>query len=241
MSFREDTYETYRKEKDMKVSGISEQKDFQILEVGTHASVCTQIVGIGMQEREWQGVTSEKEIVKLRFEVPSERVTWVDKEGVDGEGPMVIWSSYTASLHENAKLRKHLIGWRGIDFTEQELISFELDAVLGKPCMISVIHREHNQKTYANVDNISKLVKGMPPPKAEGELISFDPYDHTPAQLEALPNWLQEQVNKGAEILQAQKDRVRAVADAEIANMNQVVHAEDKPVTDEFEDEDLPF
>jgi hypothetical protein len=242
MSFRKDTYETYRKEKDMKVSGISEQKDFAILEPGSHAAVCTQIIGLGMQEREWQGVITEKPIVKLKFEVPAERVTWTDKEGVEGEGPMVIWSTYNATLHENSKLRAHLVSWRGKQFSEQEIISFELNNVLDKPCMISVIHTANEGRTYTNVDNVSRLMKGIEAPKAEGGLITFDPYDHTEEELAALPNWLQELINNGKELEAAQKDRVRAVADAEIANMQQTGRAEDKPavVDDEFGD-DLPF
>jgi hypothetical protein len=157
---------------------------------------------------------------------------------------MVIWSTYNATLHENSKLRAHLVSWRGKQFSEQEIISFELNNVLDKPCMISVIHTANEGRTYANVDNVSRLMKGIDVPKAEGDLITFDPYDHTPEELLALPNWLQELINTGKELEAAQKDRVRAVADKELEAMKQTVHVEDKPATieiDDFEDKDIPF
>lgn len=206
--------------------------DFKILEPGTYAAVCTQIVGIGPQEQEWAGKVIERDRIMLRFEVPSERVEWETKDGEKGEGPMVIWSRYTASLSEKAKLRKHLEAWRGRAFTTQELDAFDMDNILGKPCMIAVVHNTAtNGRTYANIDSISKLVKGMPAPAAEGELLSFNFYDHTQAEFEALPEWQQELVTEGLKIWKGQQNR----AEPEPASA--------PPVTGEndYTDDDIPF
>ena len=210
MSFRKGSYERYKlneQEKEaMKIKENSGGGDFKLLPAGTHAAVCTMIVGIGPQVVEFQDHVKESEKVKLRFEVPAERIAWVTKEGVAGEGPMVIWATYTCSLHEKSKLRKHLQAWRGRDFTEAELAGFELNNVLGKPCLLSVVHRTApNGKTYANIDSISGLMKGMAAPLAEGELISFDFDDHSPAELAALPDWLQ-QVIAGGKALRAEQE-----------------------------------
>ena len=217
----------------MKVSGAaSNQAEFQILSAGTHAAVCTMIVGIGPQESEYQGEVSEKEKVKLRFEVPAERIEWVTKEGEKGEGPMVIWATYTASLHENAKLRQHCESWRGKAFTEAELAGFELDNVLGQPCMISVAHREYNGKTYANISGISKLMKGIPLPQPEGALLSFDPYNHTPEELAVLPEWLRLKVQAGLALWAEQKARARSGYQAAATPV---------PGDDGFTESDIPF
>ena len=178
-------------------------KDFEILEAGTHAAVCTQIIDIGPQETNW----GEKDKVKLRFEVPAERTSWTDKEGNDHEGPMVIWGTYTASLNDKATLRKHLEAWRGKAFTEVELMVFNLKAVLGQPCMISVIHTEREGKTYANIASIGRMPKGMDVPKAEGELLVFDFDQHTQADLDKLPEWLQGLIGKGKALLAEQRSR----------------------------------
>jgi hypothetical protein len=210
MSFRKGSYERYEQEQRTVKIPKSEQQEFQILDAGTHLGVCTWVVGIGMQETEWQGVTKEQEKLKLRFEVPSERVTWTTKEGEEHEGPMVIWLTVTASMHENARLRKLVQSWLGRKLDEMEAANFDTDALLGAPCLLNVVHREYNGKTYANIESIAPLMKMMEAPKPEGELISFDPYSHTPDEFAKLPNWLQELVNKGVALREEQRARAKA-------------------------------
>lgn len=190
----------------------SEQAEFQILDAGTHAAICTWVVGIGMQATTWEGVTKEVEKLKLRFEVPSERVTWTTKDGEAGEGPMVIWLTVTASMHKNSRLRRLVQSWLGRKLEEKEAWEFDTDDLIGQPCLISVVHREYQDKTYANIDTISPLMKGMPAPVAEGELLSFDPYHHTPEEFALLPSWLQELVNKGLALRNEQRARAETGA-----------------------------
>jgi hypothetical protein len=174
--------------------------DFELLSAATHPAVCTQVIFIGPQKSEYQGVPSIKRKVKIRFEVPSERVTWTDREGQQGEGPKVIWATYTATITKNSKLKEHLESWRGRPFTEVELKRFDLKNILGKPCLITVTHNQSNGKTYANVKSITNLVKGMTAPEHEGELIVFDFDEHTEQELAALPDWIQSRVAEGKAI-----------------------------------------
>jgi len=176
----------------MIVSDTGGGGSFKQLDPGSYPAVCTQIVGIGPQESNF----GLKEKIKLRFEVPSERVEW-EVDGEQMEGPIITWATYTASLNEKANLRMALEGWRGRAFSDEELKGFEMDAILGAPCMLSIIHRESNGKTYANIASISKLMNGVTPPKAEGELISFDIRSYSPGQYTALPEWLQKRVDEG--------------------------------------------
>jgi hypothetical protein len=196
------------------VSASSNQSDFEILPSGTYLAVCTHVVGIGPQATEWQGQKRESEKVKIRFEVPSERLTWTDSDGVEHEGPRIIWQTYTASLGTKAKLRADLEAWRGRAVTETELMGFDLENVLGKACMLSIIHRESGGKTYANIGGISAPMKGLQIPKAENPLVSFSPWDHTQEELEALPEWLQHLVGEGLKLRAEQQARTRT---AEVA------------------------
>lgn len=220
-----------------KVSASSGGGDFQILDAGTHAAVCTWIVGVGPQKVEWQGKEKEQEKLKLRFEVPAERVEWETKDGEKGEGPIVIWGTYTASLGEKAKLRAHLESWRGRKFTKDELDGFDMDNILGKPCLLTVVHNQaDNGKTYANIKGISKLMKGMEAPQAEGDLVSFNFYDHTTDELLALPEWLQELVRAGKDLAKEQAART----ESESAPAGATSEPDD-PEDPGFDDSDIPF
>jgi hypothetical protein len=241
MSFREGSYEKYTKEKEMSLTlKKSDGADFELIPAGTHAAICIKLIDFGPQTVEYNGEFKEQNKVRLMFEVPAERVEWTDKEGVDHEGPMTVGKTYTASMFAQATLRQHLESWRGKNFSEVEEMGFDIRNVLGKPCMLGVQHKEYQNKGYAAITSISPLMKGMEI-KAENDLMAFDFDDHTQAELDALPGWAKEKVEAGKQLLATQKERTRAVAEKELANMNQTVHAEDKPATDGFEDSDIPF
>lgn len=189
--------------------------DFKILPSGTHIAVCTQLIDVGLQETPW----GNKAKVWIQFEVPSERVE------IDGKDlPMIVWANYTASLSEKANLRHDLEGWRGRAFTPDELKGFDLKSILGKACMISVVHRkpEGSSRTYANIQSISALPKGTTAPQPEGPLVSFDIDAHTPDEYQALPEWLQKKVDEGKENSAAQPET-----------------ADNEPPP--LEDDDIPF
>jgi len=206
----------------VKVSDKGGGSTFKPVPAGTHAAVCTAVVGVGPQDSPW-GI---KDRVYLRFEVPAERVAWKDSEGVDHEGPAIIWNKYTASLNSKSNLRADLEGWRGRRFTPEELKSFDLSAVLRKPCLLTVIHNVEGDKVYANISAISGLVKGTAVPGPEGEVIDFDfeSYSNT----DSLPKWLAEMVAKGEDNQAAQALEAAAMATA-------------KEPDPGFNDDDIPF
>ena len=204
MGFRR---ETYKEEDHMTLivkDTTPEQRDFQILEAGTHLAICVQLIDFGPQRNE--EYDTERNKVRLSFEVPAERIEY-EKDGEQLEGPMMIGKTYTASLFERATLCQHLENWRGKKFTEAEKAGFDLTSVLNKPCMLTVTHREYNGKTYANIAGIGKVMKGMAVPDAETPLISFDFDDHTPEQLAELPEWIREKVADGKALLAEQRAR----------------------------------
>jgi hypothetical protein len=110
-------------------------------------------------------------------------VSWelADEKMDDGE-PFSIHQRYTFSLHEKAKLRADLESWRGKSFDEQELEAFDLEVLLGKPCLVTIVHEAGgNGKTYANVKSVAKLPKNMPAPSAPANV----PHSFTLAS----PDW----------------------------------------------------
>lgn len=165
--------------------------DFKPVPAGTHVAVCTMVVDMGIQPG---GKFKPARKVYLRWELPNEVMEWADKEGTKHTGPMVIGKQYTLSLNEKATLRGDLEAWRGCTFSEQELAGFDLVNVLGKPCMVGVMHNTNGNKTYANISAVMGLSKGIAAPKATGSLIQYSIEDHDQRVFDGLPGWLQEAI-----------------------------------------------
>jgi hypothetical protein len=166
--------------------------DFKRAPAGSHIAVCNMVVDCGMQPGS-QAFPSPKRKLYVRFEIPAERIEF-ERNGESVEGPLTIGSFYTASMNEKATLRKHLEGWRGRKFTDDEAAAFDVSAILGKACMLSVVESESGGKSYSNIAGIGSMPKGVPAPKAENPLLYYDETS-SQSEFEALPQWLQEKIN----------------------------------------------
>jgi hypothetical protein len=133
--------------------------DFKPVPAGSHIAVCDIVADIGLQSGS-QLFPKPKQQVYIRFELPNERIDF-EKDGKKQEGPCVIGKTYTASMNEKANLRHHLDSWRGKAFTDEEAEAFDVSTVLGKPCMLTVMHTQKDGKTYANITGIGPLPKGI--------------------------------------------------------------------------------
>ena len=149
-----DDYEREERKEDMKWSDTG-GVDFEQAPIGTHVARCVKIIDIGTQKGEYQGKVTIKRQCIVGWELPTELM----QEGEYAGKPFVVSRFYTASLGEKANLRKDLENWRGRQFTEQELMGFESKNILGKPCMLSIIH---NDKGKARESGVMAVPKGMP-------------------------------------------------------------------------------
>lgn len=156
---------------------------------GTYLAVCNMLVDLGVQFNEAYKNSSRK--VLIGWEIPEETI-----ELEDGTHTRTINKRYTASLNEAATLRQDLAAWRGRDFTPEELAAFDLRSIVGASCMISIIHREYNGKTYANVSSIMALPKGTPKGKLSENALVFDLDTATVDDVEKLPRWISDIVKK---------------------------------------------
>ena len=166
---------------------------------GTHLGVCCMMIDLGEQYSEVYKNSTKK--ILIGWEIPDETI---ELDG--GPAPRTITKPYTASLSESANLRQDLAAWRGRDFTGEELEAFELRKIVGTSCLLNVIHKESGGKTYANIQSIMALPKGM----AKGQLseppvifdLDTDPLD----AVEKLPKWIAERIYKS----QTYQDRLVA-------------------------------
>lgn len=192
--------------------------DFKRAPSGSHVAVCNMVADCGLQPG-FEGKPQRK--IYVRFEIPAERVEY-EKDGQPVEGPLTIGRFYTASMNEKATLRKHLEGWRGKTFSDDEAATFDVSKLLGQACMLSVIEKDSGGKTYSNIAGMSKLPKGFEAPAAENQLLYFDS-DSGTAEHEALPKWLREKI------------------DGQLRPSKPGASESHAPPHDDFGDTDIPF
>lgn len=169
--------------------------DFSPAPQGTHLAICNMVVDLGKQRGEYQGTPNIKHKVYIRWELPHERLKWTDRDGKEQEGPRVVSKTYTVSLHENSALRADLVGWRGRNFTPEEEAAFDISKLLGVPCMITIVHKESAGKTFANVQSVSGVPKGMDRPQScEVSPLLYD--DENTMSWDRLPEWLQKKIQE---------------------------------------------
>ena len=169
--------------------------DFSPAPQGTHLAICNMVVDLGKQRGEYQGVPNVKHKVYIRWELPHERLTWTDRDGKEQEGPRVVSKTYTVSLHENSALRADLVGWRGRNFSPEEEAAFDIANLLGKPCMVTIVHKESNGKKFANVQSVSGVPRGMTKPtECECPLLLYD--NDNPSAWDRIPEWLQKKIDE---------------------------------------------
>lgn len=195
------------------VSHTDEGKDFKIAPIGNHLARLYRIIDLGTQKVVWEGVEKMQRKLMFNFELHGE-----DNDGnplltEDGK-PLMVTKRYTRSFFETSALRQDLEGWRGEPFNEEDLKGFDLSKLLGKFCMLNVIHNKaSNGKTYANVKGLSPVpavIKkaGLPEGVNETLIFSIDHFDQK--IFDGLPSWLQDTIKESAEyrgsVYNAQRD-----------------------------------
>lgn len=132
----------------------------ELCPAGSYSAVCVDVVDLGNVQTTYKGQIKQQHKCRVVFEVGELRQ--------DGT-PFYVGERFTASLGEKATLRKFLEGWRGQPFTADELKGFDLEQLIGKPAILSIVHNQNGDKTYDNIASASRLMKGMPPLKPSGK------------------------------------------------------------------------
>ena len=166
--------------------------DFKPIPAGSHIAICDIVADLGIQPGNGS-FPDPKHKVYLRFEIPAERVEY-EQDGKKYNRSAVVGAYFTASMHEKATLRKRLEGWRGKAFTDAEAAVFDVVAVLGKYCMLTLTEVEKGGKMYSNITGISPLPKGVPPPVAEAENKPLLYIPEQPDAFNELPEWMKEKI-----------------------------------------------
>lgn len=165
----------------------SEGGDFAPPPAGAFPAICYRFIDLGTQTSSFNNETKHQHKVMLSWEItdPDERME-------DGR-PWTISQRYTWSMHEKATLRKTLESWRGLAFTDADFGEggFNVQKLLGAPCLLNLMRVEKDGKTYTNISALSKLPKGMVAGQLVNETVYFSLDDYDPAVLAKLSEGLQ--------------------------------------------------
>ena len=204
----------------------------QTVPAGTHVARCYQIIHIGTIVDTYQGEEKLVNKVRIVFELPLETADFGK-----GEQPFSIGRDFTLSMHEKSGLRAFVQGWLGKAMSDAEANKFDIATLLGKECMLNVMHRTSNTgRTYADIKGASPLVKGMtcPPLVNSAFLLDYDSEDFD-LRFKMLPEWLQNKVSSSKEF----SDRLERSAET----MNKAKEMLEKSglVSKEENEDDMPF
>lgn len=157
---------------------------------GMHTAVCYAVIDLGEQYSEKFNNTRRKVLI-----------CWETDEDMtmdDGTTkPKVISKEFALSLFEKSDLRKTLTSWRGRDFTPEELQGFDLEKILGAPCLLNVVEQTNGERTYHNVGSVSPLMRGMQAFELYNEKIYFELTEETVDGLDdKFPKWVADKIKK---------------------------------------------
>lgn len=189
---------------------ISESRKMErkLPEAGATVGVLYSLVDLGHQKTNWDNQEKWTPKVRLTFELPDQ----TDEFEVEENGkrttiqkPMVVSIEQTRSLGEKASLRKLLEQWRGQTFTSKELQAFSLKNLLGKPAMLTLIHKTSQQgRQYCAIAGASKLPKGMKAPATTtNDQLYYEIEQGEAGQFNDMPDWLQEKIRASKEFATA--------------------------------------
>lgn len=146
---------------------LPESQNFTPAPAGAHRAVCIGFIDLGTQKTEYQGQTSHKRLIRIRWELAD--------EFMDDGKPFTISKRYTWSMGDRANLRKDLESWRGKPFEKSDFgpSGFDTRKLLGVPCLLTIVHKDSQNGIFANISAISPLPKGMEKPGGHNNELSY--------------------------------------------------------------------
>lgn len=206
--------------------------NFERCPSGMHLARCYRIVDLGTQKSEYMGQTKFLHKIMVGWEIHGTDDNGQPLKMQDGR-PFAIFKNYTLSWSEKANLRLDLQSWRGKPFSQEEMRRFDLKTVLGAWCMLNIIERDNDGKTYTNVNGVTPvpaIIKqnGLPQAINKNEIFNLSEPDME--MFEGFSDNLKTKIKNSPEWQKTQSK-------VEQPNMPQSSSA--KPAFDE--DDDIPF
>ena len=184
----------------------SDKGGFENPPLGNHLGICYRITDMGLQPEspKFPGSGPQDKIM-LSFELPNEKME-------DGR-PFVCSRILTNSLNEKSNLRAWLVAWRGKDFSKEELEKFDLQNILGKPCMVSIVEKDGR----VGIGSVAAVPRGMTVPALTNDKFAFWIDEWNQANFEKLSEKIRAMIERSAEF--AERKRKLSHPDDDIPDM----------------------
>lgn len=167
-----------------------EKGSFKEVSAGTHMARCVRLIDLGTHDEEYMGKINTKRDVMITWEVSD--------EFMDDGRPLTISAFYTLSLSKKANLRAMLIGWRGRDFTAEELAGFDMSNILDKVCMLNIAVKANGR---SDVVSVSPPPKGFQAPERVNPIVmySLEPDERDDSLLDGFSDWVRDRIESSEE------------------------------------------
>lgn len=134
---------------------LPEESNFTPPPAGAHTAVCIGFVDMGTQPKSpfYEDSSPAHKV----------RITWELDEQMEDGRPFTASKTYTWSMSDRATLRSHLESWRGRPFKKEDFGpgGFDTKNLLGKPCTLTIQHKEVGGNERAVVAGVAPLMKGL--------------------------------------------------------------------------------
>lgn len=183
---------------------------FELPPSGNHVARCYSMVEIGTVTDDYMGVPKSLPKVRISWELPYKKKVFNPE---NGEQPFSVNKEYTISMHEKSNLRQDLESWRGKGFTDQEAKGFDITKLLGKSCMLNVIHNvSKSGNPYAAIASITPMPEGITCPDQINKTFELSYSNWDESKFLGLPDWIKKKMEDTPEYksLSSQGGEVRS-------------------------------
>ena len=128
---------------------------------GQHVGICYRFIDLGTRPGAPCQRYEPRRRIMLSWELPHA----VMEHGTARGQPYTFHQVYGWSMDPGGKLRQHLESWRGIPFRQEDFGPEGGDTrdLLGKACLLDLVHRHDGNQTFATLRQICRVPKGMKP------------------------------------------------------------------------------
>lgn len=158
---------------------------------GTHMARLIGLISIGTVKSSFQGEEKEGYKIRLTWELPNEQTVF--KEG-EPEKPFVVSKELGFSMHKKSSLRPIVEGMIGTALSDEEAYAFDIDDLIGMPCVLSIVIDESDKGKYVAIKSASPLMKGTTCPDQinKTQVLSFEKWDEK--YFESLPSFIKDKI-----------------------------------------------
>jgi hypothetical protein len=185
----------------------------ELVPAGNYIARCYKMIEIGTVTENILGKTATLQKVRIGWELPTETKVF---DQAKGEQPLVIDQEYSLYMSTKSNLRKMLESWRGQAFTEAEAECFDITKLIGKPCMLNIIHKTSGKgNTYEQIAGVTAVPKGItvPPQITKTFVLSYDSFNEE--LFNSLPDFIKQKMMTSAEYAAMKNPHAKTFSNAD--------------------------